>query len=366
MHLKQLDIINFKNIESSSISLGNKVNCFTGNNGTGKTNILDAIFYMSLCKSALGVTDGQCVRHGSDFFMLEGSYDISAKGIETIACSYKRGASKVIKRNDKEYGKLIDHVGLFPVVLVSPSDNSLIFSSDDRRRYINAFLSQIDKEYLVALMKYNSVLMQRNKLLKDIYNNGAQEILDIIDAQLCSYAKVIHSKRRDLINALSPIVEEYYSILSDNRESIDMTYDSDLNQASAEDLLSAGREKDFIMKHTTTGVHRDDISMSISGMPIRKFGSQGQQKSLLIALKLSQFDIITKHKGFKPILLLDDIFDKLDIGRVENLISMVSQDKFGQIFITDSNKIRLDSILSGIKQTYCIFDVVNGIIESSK
>ncbi|HIS33311.1 MAG TPA: DNA replication and repair protein RecF [Candidatus Avirikenella pullistercoris] len=363
MYLKELNIIHFKNINTSQLFFSKKINCFTGNNGTGKTNIIDAIYYLSMGKSAFNLTDNQCIKHETDFFMLDGNYEINDERYEKVVCSYKPSSGKVIKRNDKEYAKLSEHIGLFPIVMVSPADTCLINeSADERRRYMNAFLSQIDKEYLGTLVRYNGLLIQRNRLLKELQNTHSLEILDIINMQMDELASIIYKKRTEFIEKITPVVEYYYSILSDEHEKVSLSYNSDLSKASLSELLANSFEKDKINGFTTVGIHRDDIKMKIKDYPIRKYGSQGQQKSFLIALKLAQFDIITAIKNFKPILLLDDIFDKLDLQRVSNLIALVSQDKFGQIFITDSNKVRLDGLLKKLTQTYTLFTVDNGEI----
>ena len=360
MYLERLNIINFKNIASASLTFGDKLNCFTGDNGAGKTNLLDAVHYLSLGKSALQLTDRQCMRRTVDFFMVDGVFRLSGDRMEKVVCSYTANGGKVLKRNDKEYAKLLDHVGLFPSVLVSPADTVLIQAGEERRRYVNALLSQLDREYLTTLVRYNNVLSQRNRLLKGPLDGASAEILDILDAQLCGCGQVIYEKRKELIGRLAPVAADYYRRISDGREPVELTYESALSDAPFGELLKAARTKDGVNGFTSVGVHRDDVGMFLQGHPIRKFGSQGQQKSFLIALKLAQFDLIAERKGMKPLLLLDDIFDKLDMQRVENLIALVSQEKFGQIFITDANKVRLASILDRIAQNHRLFDVEGG------
>ncbi len=366
MYLERLNIINFKNIASASLSFGDKLNCFTGDNGAGKTNLLDAVHYLSLGKSALQVTDRQSMRRTTDFFMVDGTFRCPEERFEKVVCSYTANGGKVLKRNDKEYAKLLDHVGLFPSVLVSPADTVLIQNSEERRRYLNALLSQLDREYLTTLVRYNNVLSQRNKLLKNPLNATSYEILDILDAQLCGCGKVIYEKRKELIGRLAPVTADYYRLISDGREPVELTYDSALSETPFDELLLAARVKDGVNGFTSVGIHRDDMGMWLQEQPIRKFGSQGQQKSFLIALKLAQFDLLAERKGEKPILLLDDIFDKLDMQRVENLIALVSQNKFGQIFITDANKVRLASILDRITQNHRLFDVAGGEVFSQE
>lgn len=361
MYLKKLELINFKNIEQEALELCNGINCFVGDNGTGKTNIVDATHYLSMCKSSLTMTDRQTIRHGTDFFMIEGHYTTAESKTEVISCSFSQKSGKVFKRNGKEYDKLADHVGLIPVVVVSPTDNLLIYdAAEERRRYINSFGSQLDRVYLSTLIRYNSVLAERNKLLKI---SSDEDMLQIYDQQLIAQGELIHSHRKDIIARLQPIVERYYSILSGDREVVELTYKSDLNQTSFGELLKNSRQKDITNEHTTTGIHRDDLVLKIGGYPLRKYGSQGQQKSFLIALKLAQYSIIADCCGRKPILLLDDLFDKLDKNRVEQLIKLVSDGSFGQIFITDCNPTRLQEILDNADINYKLFEVDNGSIK---
>ena len=362
MNLRRLSLVNFKNIRETELEFCAKLNCLVGDNGTGKTNLVDAVHYLSLCKSAFNLTDGQCVNHGGDFFLLEGHFTVG-ESREEVTCGFKKGGGKVLKRNGKEYEKLSEHIGLLPVVLVSPSDTSLINESgEDRRKYLNSLLSQLDKSYLLALIKYNRILAERNKLLKQPYSAGFTEILEVLDIQLADLGTLIHDKRQQLIEELAPIIAKYYTILSDDRETVEISYKSELTETPMEELLKASYERDRVMQHTTVGIHRDDIRMKIAGYPLRKYGSQGQQKSFLVALKLAQFEVIERHCDYKPILLLDDIFDKLDMQRVERLIRLVSDERFGQIFITDSNKVRLDLILGELSQDYKLFSVTGGEI----
>jgi DNA replication and repair protein RecF len=360
MYLQQLSLLNFKNIRQADLAFCAKLNCLTGDNGAGKTNLVDAIHSLSLCRSASPLTDGQCVCHEADFFTVEGCFSVG-ESREEIACAFKKGGGKVLKRNGKEYEKLSEHVGLLPVVLVSPSDTSLINESgEDRRKYLNALLSQLDKGYLQALIRYNRVLAERNKLLKQPSCAGFGELLEVFDLQLSEAGTVIHRHRRESIDVLAPVIREYYAVLSGEGEAVEIAYRSALTETPMEELLRASLERDRMLQHTTEGIHRDDLRMTISGYPLRKYGSQGQQKSFLVALKLAQFEIIEQACGRKPILLLDDVFDKLDLRRVERLIRLVSDDRFGQIFVTDSNKVRLDGILDGLSRDYKRFAVRDG------
>lgn len=361
MFLEKISILNFKNITQAELSFSPNINCFAGDNGTGKTNLLDAIYYLSMSKSAMGLTDGQSVRHGEEFFMLNGAYTLRDEVRENLLCSFKRGSGKVLKRNGKEYTRLTEHIGLLPIVMVWPGDTALIHESgDERRRFLNTFLSQLDREYLTALVRYNHLLAERNRVLKMASTGGFDEVMEVIEMQMCQAALTIHSRRAELIVTLTPLVSLYYGLISADRESVDIQYKSDLSEATPAELFEASRSKDMAMGFTTTGIHRDDIKMEILGYPIRKYGSQGQQKSMLIALKMAQFRIIADRLSIKPILLLDDVFDKLDIGRVEHLIEMVSGDGFGQIFISDSNKVRMEGILARIAEDYKLFEVEAG------
>lgn len=362
MYLRKLSIINFKNIADLGLEFSSRVNCFVGDNGTGKTNIIDAIYYLSMCKSSLLATDGQIVRHGEEFFVLDAQYLSEAERTENIVCGYAKGSGKSFKRHGKEYERLADHIGLFPIVIVSPSDSFLISdSADERRRYLNSFLSQLDREYLTAIMKYNHVIFERNKLLKQ--TNFAVDILEVIDMQLVKLGSVIFEKRKELVTRLAPLVSEYYRILSDDREQVELVYSSELISSTLDDLLIVSRERDRVCGFTSCGPHRDDLKMRIGGNLLKKYGSQGQQKSFLVALKLAQYMIVAEDRGEKPILLLDDLFDKLDMHRVEKLIALVSREEFGQIFITDCNKVRLQTILDRSEQPYALFNVTNGNIE---
>ncbi len=362
MILQRLSLLHFKNIRQAELVFCEKLNCLVGDNGTGKTNLIDAVHYLSLCKSAFHLTDGQSVNHDADFFVLEGHYTVGGSR-EEITCGFKKGGGKALKRNGKEYEKLSEHIGLLPVVLVSPADTSLIHESgEDRRRFLDTLLSQLDREYLHQLIRYNRVLAERNKLLKTPSLSGFEEVLTVFDSQLADAGARIHARRRDLIDQIAPIVADFYAVLADDREEVRIEYRSELNELAFSELLEKSRERDRIMQHTTVGIHRDDLRMTIGGWPLRKYGSQGQQKSFLVALKLAQFEAIAAHCRYKPILLLDDIFDKLDMQRVERLIRLVSDERFGQIFITDSNKVRLDTILRDLEPEFRLFTVDNGTI----
>ncbi len=362
MYLKKLVLINFKNIAQAEITLSERLNCFVGDNGAGKTNVLDAVYYLSMSKSALTMTDGQSVRHGEDFFVVEGTYAGDSGSNDTVNCSFLRRSGKVLKLNGKEYDRMADHVGRFPVVMVSPQDSVLITdAAEERRRYLNAFLSQLDRDYLASLMRYNAVLAERNRFLK---SSSDEQMLQIYDMQLADHAARIYERRRDIIERMRPLVAEFYRQLSGDREQVEIEYRSELASASMGELLLASRERDIVNGFTTSGVHRDDMSLRIGGYPLRKYGSQGQQKSFLMSLKLAQYRILAEVCGERPLLLLDDLFDKLDTSRVENLLTLVAGDDFGQIFITDCNRSRLETILSRAGEKYALFTVEGGDIRS--
>lgn len=362
MYLKKLVLINFKNIAQAEITLSERLNCFVGDNGAGKTNVLDAVYYLSMSKSALTMTDGQSVRHGEDFFVVEGTYAGDSGLSDTVNCSFLRRSGKVLKLNGKEYDRMADHVGRFPVVMVSPQDSVLITdAAEERRRYLNAFLSQLDRDYLASLMRYNAVLAERNRFLK---SSSDEQMLQIYDMQLADHAARIYERRRDIIERMRPLVAEFYRQLSGDREQVEIEYRSELASASMGELLLASRERDIVNGFTTSGVHRDDMSLRIGGYPLRKYGSQGQQKSFLMSLKLAQYRILAEVCGERPLLLLDDLFDKLDTSRVENLLTLVAGDDFSQIFITDCNRSRLETILSRAGEKYALFMVEGGDIRS--
>ena len=368
MRLRKLTLLDFKNIAREELLLGAGVNCLVGDNGAGKTNVVDAVYYLSMGKSSLPMTDGQSIRHGADFFLLEGRYRSDDGRSEQIVCSCVRRASagskggKTLKRNGKEYDRLSDHVGLIPAVIVSPADGALISdAAEERRRFLNALLSQLDKSYLQALIRYNAVLAERNRLLK---MQPDETMLAIYDLQLAECGTRIHERRSRCIEQLQPLVEAYYRTLSDDREQVSLSYKSELNERPFAEILQAARQKDLVNEFTTAGIHRDDLVLRIADWPLRKYGSQGQQKSFLIALKLAQYTLVAQEKGEKPLLLLDDLFDKLDASRVERLIRLVTGDAFGQILITDCNPTRLRTILDKACDTYTLFRVDEGAIET--
>lgn len=363
MYLDHLSLLNFKNIEAAELDFSASLNCFVGSNGAGKTNILDAIHILSLTRSSMAMSDNQCVTHDESFFMIKGHYLLPDDRSELISVSYKRNGGKKVMRSAKQYERLMDHIGLLPVVMVAPSDTSLISDSgDERRRFYNTHLSQTDSQYMSCLSRYNALLAERNKLLKS--SSAFQDVIDIISEQLSDLATTIYNKRKEFTEQIAPIIARYYALISSDSEQVKVEYRSSLAQGvSLYDLLQQNLVRDYALGFTSVGIHRDDVAFSISDYPVRRYGSQGQQKSLLIALRLAQAKIMHEQSGRSAILLLDDVFDKLDMSRVENLIQLVAGEDFGQIFITDSNKVRLEAIVERFASDYRLYSVSNGTIE---
>jgi DNA replication and repair protein RecF len=362
MRLEKLSLLNFKNITECELLPSAGINCIVGSNGAGKTNVVDAIHYLSMSKSSLPMTDGQSVSHGEQFFMLSGDYTTDGDMGLTVTCGFKRGAGKSLKFCGKEYERLADHIGVIPVVMVSPADGALVVeAAEERRRWLNAFISQLDHSYLDATMRYNRVLAERNTLLKQ-GEAIMPELLDILDERLAELGEKVAATRREVLEKLAPITERLYSTISGEREWVQLGYRSELNESPMLDLLRATRHKDLVMGFTTSGVHRDDVVMKIGDHPLRKFGSQGQQKSFLLALKLAQYTILRERLGEKPILLLDDLFDKLDEERLSRLVTLTSSDDFGQVFITDCNRERIISVLRHSGLSFSLFGVEGGVV----
>jgi len=364
MHLEKLSLLNFKNYSELEIDLSPRINCFVGNNGEGKTNLFDSIYYLSFCKSFFNPVDTMNIRHGQEFFMIQGAFRKNGDS-ENVYCGLKKNQKKKFKRNEKEYQKLSEHIGLIPLVMVSPADSSLILEgSEERRKYLNGVISQYDRDYLFDLIKYNKMLMQRNKLLKDfaIRRYYESDSLDVWDDQLVLLGERIFQKREAFIQQLLPIFQYYYDFISDGHEQVELNYDSQLIEKDFALLLKDAREKDRVLQYTSKGVHKDDLKLMLSGYPIKKQGSQGQQKTFLLALKLAQYDFLKEINEVKPIILLDDVFDKLDNNRVTQVIKLVSKDNFGQIFITDTNEKHLADILDKIPVEHRVFRVKKGIL----
>lgn len=357
MYLQKISLVNFKNISSQTFDFQEKINCFVGNNGVGKTNVLDAIYYLSFAKSYFNPVALQNIRHGEDFFMIEGSYILGERD-EKIVCSLKKGQKKILKRNDKAYEKFSEHIGQLPLVIISPTDRDLIVEgSETRRKFIDGVISQQDKEYLQNLIQYNKVVSQRNALLKYFAANRTFDALNlkIYDEQLILFGTIIYNKRKEFLERFVPIFNEKYQTISENKETVNLLYKSQLQTMSFEKLLTQNLERDKILQYTSVGIHKDDLSFEIDNYPIKKFGSQGQQKSYLIALKLAQFQFIKEQSSVVPILLLDDVFDKLDEHRVSQIIELVNKDEFGQIFITDTHAERTEEVIKRSNKPYQIF-----------
>lgn len=366
MYLQQLSFLNFKNYTEAELTLSDGVNAFVGNNGAGKTNLLDAVHYLSLCKSYFNPIDSQQIKQGADFFMINGVFEKGGHK-EVVACGVKRNQKKQFKRNKKDYQRLADHIGLLPLVMISPYDISIIIEgSEERRKFIDNVISQTDHQYLDELIAYNKVLANRNALLRQIADTGRYdpELLSIFDEQLVSSGTRIFVKRRDFMDAFTAIFNRHYQFISEDAEQVQLIYESQLINDGLANLLKKSLERDRVLERTTSGIHKDDLQFNIHGMPMKKFGSQGQQKSFLIALKLAQYTFLTQMKGFKPLLLLDDIFDKLDDGRVTKLMQMVSNNDFGQVFITDTSMNRVKGIFDNINVDLKLFKVTEGSIDA--
>lgn len=363
MILKRLSILNYKNIEQADLDFSPNVNCFIGQNGMGKTNLLDAIYYLSFCKSATNPIDSQVMRHEADFFVVQALYDTEQGDEEEIYCGMKRRQKKTFKRNKKAYQRFSEHVGFIPLVMVSPSDNELILGgSEERRRFMDVAISQHDKEYLTELINYEKALQQRNALLKQ-EEEPDPELLGLWEEMMAQSGEIIYQRRKAFIEGLTPIFQSFYAHISGEREEVSLAYSSHGERGSLLDTIRNGRDKDRIMGYSLHGVHKDDLVMQLGGYPIKREGSQGQNKTYLIALKLAQFDFLRRSGSKVPILLLDDIFDRLDASRVEQIIRLVSGDTFGQIFITDVNRGHLDRIVSAATGDYKLYTVTNGVVE---
>lgn len=359
MYLQRIIISDFKNIISADISFSPKINCICGNNGEGKTNLLDAVYYLSMTKSFLLSNDQFTYRYGTKECSIHGVYDMD--GLEDrIALCIRETGEKIVKRNTKTYPRISEHIGHIPVVVISPADVSLIQDSgDERRKFMNAVLSQTDKEYLRSVQSYNRALLQRNRVLKQ--EHVPDLLLDTFSDLLSKESEYISRKRSELIVQLSELTAVFYQQLSGGHETVSMTYVSDLLREPLISLLEKNRERDKFLKYTSVGVQRDDISLLTDGHPMKKCASQGQQKTFLISLKMAQYELMKRLYGHPPILLLDDVFDKLDMKRVEFLINMVAKEDFGQIFITDSNKVRITGIVKSITSDGKFYTVENGV-----
>ena len=367
MFLKQLSLINYKNHEHAELEFIDGINCITGNNGEGKTNLIDAVYYLSFCKSFFNTVDSQNIKHEQQFFVVQGEFNLNGNS-EHIYCGLKRGQKKIFKRNKKEYQRLADHIGLLPLVMISPADSSLIYEgSESRRKFIDGVISQYDKHYLDCLLSYTKALQQRNALLKQFLKNQYFDAssLEIWDMQLIQFGIPIYKARKAFLEKFIPLFQKYFQVISGGKENVSLVYQSKLNDINFEELIQSSIQKDRFAGYSTSGIHKDDLLFEIEGKSIKKFGSQGQQKSFLVAVKLAQFEFIKELKNQKPLLLLDDIFDKLDKIRVKALLKLVSENNFGQIFITDANKERVDDLLNEIGVDRKIFYVEDGLVETT-
>ena len=363
MILKQISILNYKNLEQVELEFSPKMNCFIGQNGMGKTNLLDAVYYLSFCKSATNPIDSQNMMHDKDFFVIQGVYESESGDREEVYCGMKRRQKKVFKRNKKEYSRLSDHIGFIPLVMVSPADTELIAGgSEERRRFMDVVISQYDKEYLEALIRYNKALQQRNTLLK-AEAEPDEELLAVWEEMMAMTGEVVYRKRCEFIDEFIPTFQTFYSHISQDKEVVNLSYESHAKHGSLLNQLKESRVRDRIMGYSLKGVHKDDLTMQLGEYPIKREGSQGQNKTYLIALKLAQFDFLRRTgSNTVPLLLLDDIFDKLDASRVEQIVKLVSGDRFGQIFITDTNRDHLDKIMQKIEGEYKVFGVIDGSV----
>lgn len=366
MILKRISILNYKNLEEVELAFSPKLNCFFGLNGMGKTNLLDAIYFLSFCKSSGNPVDSHNILHGRDFFVIQGFYEQGDGTQEEIYCGMKRKQKKQFKRNKKEYTRLADHIGFIPLVMVSPADSDLIAGgSEERRRFMDVVISQYDKEYLEALIRYNKALQQRNALLKS--EQMVEDDLFLMWEEVMAESGEVVFRRRDaFIREFIPIFQSFYSFVSQDKEHVDLEYESHAGERPLLELLKENRGRDSIMGYSLKGIHRDELNMLLGDFPIKREGSQGQNKTYLVALKLAQFDFLRRMGMTEPLLLLDDIFDKLDASRVEQIIKLVAGDSFGQIFITDTNREHLDRILHKVKSEHRVYSVENGKIVERK
>jgi DNA replication and repair protein RecF len=355
--LKKISLLNYKNFSELTLDFDSKVNCFVGKNGIGKTNVLDAIYHLSQGKSYFNPLATQNIKHHEEFFVIEGEFEKNDR-TEHILCSIKKGQKKLLKRNGKIYEKFSEHIGLIPVVIISPADTDLIIEgSETRRKFIDTAISQLDKSYLTHIIQYQKVLSQRNALLKYFALNHTfdNDTLQIYNEQLDTIGAIIFEKRNHFIEQFTPIFNKYYALITENTENVQLVYQSQLFTKSSLELFQYNLAKDRALQYTSAGIHKDDLSFEIDTFPIKKFGSQGQQKSFLIALKLAQFDFLKAKSGEKPILLFDDIFDKLDENRVSQIVQLVNQNEFGQLFISDTHPERTENIIKTTQQSYKMF-----------
>jgi len=363
MYLKQLSLVNFKNYATFEANFCEKINCFVGNNGMGKTNLLDAIYYLSFCKSYFNSIDSQNIKHNESFFLLQGVFNKFEEDIE-VYCGIKKNQRKIFKRNKKEYERLSEHIGQFPLVMISPGDAELINgSSEVRRKFLDSVISQYDKIYLEKLISYQHVLKQRNALLKQFFETRSfdSETIEIWDEQLIMHGKIIVELRENFLKQFIPMFNKHYQFISNSKEEVTLTYENSLGDKDFKTALLTSLPRDRAVHYTTVGPHKDELEFNINGFSLKKYASQGQQKSYLLALKLAQFEFIKDKKNTKPMLLLDDVYDKLDEERFTKLIEMVSGKDFGQVFITDTHADRMESLFNEKQIEHKVFIVDNGL-----
>lgn len=357
MFLKTLSLVNYKNFTSAAFDFDSKINCLVGHNGVGKTNVLDSIYHLSFGKSYFNPITSQNINHEAEFFVIDGTLQKNDRE-EHILVSAKRGQKKVIKRNNKAYEKFSEHIGFIPAVIISPGDRDLIIEgSETRRKFMDGVISQSDQEYLNALIQYGKVVAQRNALLKFFAANSKfdRDTLDIYNAQMSALGNLLFEKRKAFLEEFIPIFDKRYAEITNQKEKVAITYKSQLFEKPISELLEQNLQKDMVLQYTSVGLHKDDLSFEIEKHPIKKFGSQGQQKSFLIALKLAQFDFIKKLSKSSPLLLLDDIFDKLDEQRVAHIVALVAENELGQIFISDTHPERTEKVVKESNQSYKMF-----------
>lgn len=349
MHLRRLSVVNFRNHREAELELGPQVNCLTGPNGAGKTNLLDAVHYLGLCKSYFEAQDMHNVLHGEEYFLVKGTM-ATADGDDELACTVRKGQRKVFLRNRKEYDRLADHVGRLPVVMITPYDGQLVLDgSEVRRRFLDGLIAQFDRPYLESLVRYNRALAQRNLLLKNArMGHLSPGTVEPWDEQLVLHGEAVHAARSAFMGELVPLLAEHYAGISSGKEQVGLTYRSELGERPLREVLARQWERDLASGHTTGGVHKDDLLFTIGEHPLKRHGSQGQQKTYLIALKLAQFDLTVRRTGSKPILLLDDIFDKIDPQRMRHLLKLLSGGRFGQVIVTDTDAARMHKAIDGL------------------
>jgi len=366
MFIESIKLLNFRNYEELNINFSNKINCFSGKNGAGKTNLLDAVYYLSLTKSAFNSKDVENINFGNDFFSIKGEFKINDRRHQVL-CSFNKGQKKIFQTDHQDYGKLSEHIGRFPLVLIAPNDTDIIRDhSENRRKFFDGIISQMSKKYLNGLLNYKKVLIQRNALLKQFAYTGSidEDLLTPYNLQMVSFGKDIFNERSKFLKRYLPVFTEHYRQLSDRSEKVSIRYESDLLKEYTADTLLKNLSRDILLQRTSSGIHRDDYKFEINDHHLKRYGSQGQQKSFLIALKMAQFELIKKEKKFNPILLLDDIFDKLDEIRIKKLLNMVNSKSFGQLFISDAKAGRTKALLESYGFPARYFVIENNVVNN--